>query len=252
MPHRYAWLALGAGAYLAFALSTLPAATAYRLFAPAALRLSGVDGTLWSGSATLGSAGGLPMRDIVWRVDALPLLTGRVAGRVQARLADGFVESDIRASFGGVVLDDLRGSTSMPALAPWVPLQGADGLVSVAMTRLRLENGWPTEAVGEARIAELRVPPLMASGNASELIPLGNYQIAFGDAPSGISARIRDTGGPLDVDGMLTLTPDRRYALEGRTAARPDAPRELVQGLDLMTGEPDAEGKRAFSLTGSL
>jgi general secretion pathway protein N len=252
MPNRYAWIALGAGAYLAFALSMMPAATVYRLFAPDALRLAGVDGTLWSGSATLGSAGGLPMRDIVWRVEALPLLTGRVAARVQARLADGFIETDVSAGVGGVVLDDLRGSTSVPALTPLVPLQGVDGLVSVSMRRLRLEDGWPTEAVGEARIAELRVPPLLSRGAADELISLGNYEIAFDDAPSGIAARIRDTGGPLEVDGTLTLSADRRYALEGRAAARPDAPPEVIQGLDLMAGEPDAEGKRAFSLTGSL
>ena len=55
MPAR--WLVLGVGAYLAFALVLFPADVAYRWLAPDTVRLSGVQGTVWSGRATLGSAG---------------------------------------------------------------------------------------------------------------------------------------------------------------------------------------------------
>ena len=48
------WLALGIGAYLAFALSSFPAGTAYAWFAPAGLQLEGLEGTLWSGRAAAG------------------------------------------------------------------------------------------------------------------------------------------------------------------------------------------------------
>lgn len=253
MPNRYAYVALGVGAYVAFALSTLPATVGVRLldaFAPDAVRLSGIDGTVWSGRAALGSAGGLPLRDIVWNADALPLLIGRVDAHVEARLSDGFVQTAVSARAGDVLLEDLRASTSVDALSPVIPLQGAGGQISVALNRLRLQDGWPTEALGEARIARLEVPPLLPG--AGELIPLGDYEILFVEAPSGIAARITDSAGPLRVDGTLSLTPDRRYALEGHAAARPDAPPELVQGLDLMAGEPGADGLRPFSLTGSL
>src|SRR5690606_26175100 len=95
MPNRYAWIALGLGAYIAFALSTFPAAAAYRWFAPPELRLAGVEGTVWSGRAALASAGDFPMRDLRWNIDAPPLLLGRVVGRARAALAEGFVETEV-------------------------------------------------------------------------------------------------------------------------------------------------------------
>lgn len=253
MPNRYAWIALGVGAYLAFALSLLPAAAAYRMVAPEALRLSGIEGTVWSGSAALGSAGGFPLHDVEWNLDAWPLLIGRASGRLSARLSDGFLQSDVTASGNRVVLEDLQSSSSVATLRAFVPLEGVEGLISVSMERLELEDEWPVQAVGVARIAELAAPPLMPTGGSSEPIPLGNYEITFveSDAP-GIAATVRDTGGPLAVNGRLTLDPERNYALEGGVAPREDAPQELVQALQFMTGEPGADGMRPFSLTGSL
>lgn len=252
MPNKYAWIALGIGAYLAFALSLFPAATAYRLFAPEELRLSGIDGTLWSGTAALGSAAGFPLHDISWNLNALPLLGGRASGRVQARLSDGFVETSVSASSSRTVLSDLQASTSIAALRPLLPLQNTEGVLSLAMNRLQLEEGWPTAAVGQARVGQLAVMPLISSG-AAELIPMGDYEIVFAETEQpGIAATIRDTGGPLEVSGTLLLDVERNYVLEGLAAARGDAPTELVQGLELMTGEPNAAGQRPFSLTGSL
>src|SRR5690606_2720287 len=53
MPNRYAWIALGLGAYIAFTLSSFPATAAYRWFAPETLRMAGIEGTVWSGRAAL-------------------------------------------------------------------------------------------------------------------------------------------------------------------------------------------------------
>ena len=252
MPNRYAWLALGIGAYLAFALSLLPAGTAYRLFAPPELRLAGVDGTVWSGRAALGSAAGLALHDISWNLAVLPLFTARAAGHVQARLSDGFVDADVSASPSRVVLRNVRASTSVAALSPLVPLDGVRGLLSLELARVELRDAWPVAIVGRGRIGELAVPPLLA-GEHAELIPLGSYELTFNETDgAGLEASFRDTSGPLEVAGTLSLDPQRRYRLEGVAAARPNATRELVQGLQLMTGEPRGDGKSPFELSGSL
>jgi general secretion pathway protein N len=252
MPTRYAWIALGVGAYAAFAMSLFPAATAYRLFAPEEMRLAGIDGTLWSGRAPLGSAGALPLHDISWNLNALPLLAGRLSGRLQARLSEGFVDTSVSATSSRVVFSELRASTSLAALRPLLQLQGTEGLVSLSMSRLQLDDVWPTHAAGQVRLAQLAVVPLMSSGGG-ELISIGGYDVNFADTEeNGIAARIVDSGGPLEVSGTLLLDSDRNYALEGLVAPRAGAPSELIQGLQLMTGEPNADGKRTFSLTGSL
>ncbi len=261
VPGRLAWVALGVGAYLVFLAAAFPAATAYRYFEPAVmhlagrdpaeLRLTGVEGTLWAGRAALGSAGGFALHDIRWDLSVPKLLTGRLAGRVQAGLPDGFVSADVSASPHRVDLRGVRASTSLPSLDALLPLKGMRGLVSLTLDRARLEDGRPTAVVGQARVAELAVPPLMP-GAGTAPIALGNYEMVFKDTDGkGISAAFQDKGGPLEVSGTLTLDSQYKYTLAGYAAPRADAPKELVQGLTLMS-EPDAQGRRRFSLNGSL
>jgi len=252
VPNRVSWLALGIGAYLAFTIALFPASTAYRWFAPPELRLAAISGTVWSGGAALGSIPGLPLRDVRWDLDAWPLVLGRLTGDFEARLADGFVSGRVSASASRVRFADLQASTSLPTLRELLPLNDTRGLVSISLEELELRDAWPVNALGNLRLGQLEVAPLLPTAGAG-LIPLGNYEVLFLDSDGqGIRAQLQDTGGPLDASGMLTLSLDRSYSLEGLVRARPDAPSELAQGLAIMTGEPDAEGRRPFALTGSL
>lgn len=253
MPNRYAWIALGLGAYIAFALSTFPAAAAYRWFAPPELKLTGIEGTVWSGRAALASAGDLAMQDLRWRIDALPLVIGRVVGRARAALGEGFVESEVTLFPGGdIELRNVRMSTSLASLATAAPIGDVRGQLAVTLERVTLRDGWPVEAVGQARLAQLSAPTFGPSGQSAP-VPLGNYELTFVEsADGGIAASIRDTGGPLEVAGRLALDENRRYRLEAGVAPRADASPELVRALDFMAGEPGPDGKRPFELTGSL
>ena len=253
MANRYAWLALGLGAYIAFALSMFPAGAAYRWFAPDTLHMTGITGTVWSGRAALATAQGLPLNDLRWQLDALPLLIGRAAGRVQARLAEGLVDARVSGSLGGrVLLRDVQLATRLEVLASAVSIGDVRGRVTVRLERIAIEDGVPTTAVGQVRVAELQVPTFVPGGRG-DLLPLGDYELILDDTGSeGLRARFRDTSGPLAVDGVLTVDLAGRYMLDARAEARQGAPRELVQALELMGGEPAPDGRRPFQLSGSL
>lgn len=254
MPNRYAWIALGLGAYLAFTLALFPAAAAYQWFAPPELRLAGIEGTLWSGRAALASAGDLPLSDLRWNLEALPLFTrGRLTGRAQARLADGFVDTRITASLGGsVVLRDAQLGTSLRSLAAIVPLGDVQGQLAVRLERAVLRDGWPVDLIGQARVTRLAVPAFLP-GAPTATVALGDYEMVFEEtSDESIEARFRDTGGPLEVTGSVQLQPNYQYQLNAAAAPRPDAPPEIVTALDFMAGEPGPDGKRPFELTGSL
>jgi len=250
--NRWSWLALGVGAYLAFALSTFPAATAVRWFVPPPVALNGVQGTVWSGSAASGTIGGLPVQDVRWHVRAWTLLTGRVGANVEGRLADGFVNTGITASTSRVQFDDFRGGTSLATLALLLPVRGMRGQASVALSSLELENGWPARILGELKLAALEMVPFGSSGNSS-LVPLGDYTVTFGDAPArNIAARFVDNGGPLEVAGTLVVSPAREYTFDALIKPRNGAPQQLIDGLKVMTADPDSNGRRRLTLTGSL
>jgi general secretion pathway protein N len=243
-------IAVGVGAYLAFALALFPAATAYRWFAPEEIRLAGIQGTVWSGRAELGAGAGVALRDVRWAVRPAALAGGRAAARFQARLAGGFIQGEVRAGLADVRLLDLQASTRLATLRGVLPLADTTGLASLMLEKLELVDGWPVNAAGELRIAELEVTPLFLG--EGDMIPLGGYRLSFRDTGGrGLLADINDSGGPLEVEGVLELGLDRAYRLEGFVRARPEASPDLVQGLEFMTADPDAAGRRPVSITGT-
>jgi hypothetical protein len=249
------WLALGCGAYLAFALAQLPAATAYRWLGANALVLSGISGTVWSGRAELGAFGNLPLRDIEWSVAPLAMAFGRISVTLAARPPDGFVTGSLSAGFWDVRFTDVRVTTSLDTLGTMLSLQGSRGTLSLDVDELSLRDGWPVAAMGTVRIRGLEVLPLGAPAG-SALLPLGNYELStFEVADQRLGARLRDEGGPLEISGtvMLALQSPRTLAgarprFDGRVRERGEIPTELKTPLEFLTAEVDAEGWRTLNL----
>ena len=245
MPVR--WIALGVGAYLAFALALFPADVAYRWFAPDGIRLSGVQGTVWSGGAALGSAGPLGFHDIRWQVRPRSVLLARPGGYLETGLGDGFFQADVRVGPGGVSLTGIRASCSLSALASALPISGIRGQVSLQLAELVLRDGWPASARGQMRLGQIAVPSLVG-GNP---IALGNYNVTLSGG-DGLRGAFEDRGGPLQVRGSANLTVAGEYEIRGIVRARPEANAALTRGVELLTGVPDDAGMRAFSFTGTL
>jgi hypothetical protein len=249
---RWSWWALGFGAYVAFTLAAFPAATALRWFGPPGLAVAGVTGTLWNGGAASCSVGGFTAEALRWRLRPTSLLVGRITANVEARIPDGFVNGVVTASSSQVRFSELRGATSLPGLANLLPLKGMRGQASIALDELVLENGWPATIIGQLKLAGLETMPLIPDGRGS-LLPLGDYTITFVPAPAGaLAAEFVDDGGPLEVSGSLNMDDTRTYVIDALVEPRSGAPESLVEGLKIMTAEPDAEGRRRLNLTGSL
>ncbi|WP_161966178.1 type II secretion system protein N [Steroidobacter cummioxidans] len=79
--------------------------------------------------------------------------------------------------------------------------------------------------------------------------------IAFDPAASTsevLKGALSDAGdGPLEVTGTIQLKPDGSYLVETLVAARPDAPRDLLQTLEFL-GPPDAQGRRPYTTEGTF
>lgn len=224
---------------------SFPARVAYRWFAPPDLSLSGISGSIWSGSATEGLAGGAYIRDISWRLRPADLLTGKLAFSTTSRPASGSMETDVAVGIdGSLTLSNLAGSVPLDLVHPAFQLAGISGDLSMQFAKLEISDGLPVDVDGSVTVANMYAPALSAG-------TLGDFRAQFVTNDGGVTGSVEDLSGVLDVAGSITISPDRTYSLVGDVAARPGAPPSIEQQLRFL-GSADARGFRQFRFEGQL
>jgi len=246
-------IAVGLGAALLIALTTLPAQIFAGQLARAGLDATALTGTIWSGYARGLAWRSVPLGDVRWSFAPLDLLSGRVGGNLQLTRPDGAASTNFSVSFSGDV--HLTGATaSLPVeLLSSLPIgmpRNWRGRLSGQFEEISVTAGWPTALRGTLEMDDLIAPP-------PRNISIGSYHVempdpqATGGQASELTARVTDKEGPFSFEGRFTLAPDRSFLLEGMLAPRGNTPPQLVRSLELL-GPPDAAGRRPVSVSGTL
>lgn len=244
------WLIIfGLLAFIAFAIVSLPASVLFGFLQGQGVTAAGTQGSVWKGRAQMLQIHGTNLGAIEWDLHALALLGLKLKADVTLTRAEGVAQTTVSLrSIEVITFEDLNANLALTALSGLAP-PGWGGTVNLRFQELQLDNGWPRVANGTAEILNLT-----SASQASALS--GSYKITFPsttvDPGEGVIAGdLVDLGGPLQLNGELQLRPDRSYLLTGMVAARPEAPPNLANQLQIL-GEPDAEGRRPFSLEGTL
>jgi len=231
--------------FLAVLVTTFPARVAYNQFAPPDLSLTGISGSVWSGSAAEGLAAGAYLRNLSWKLRPASILTGQLAYRVSAQPAAGQIDTDVAVALDGTLtLSALTGSVPLDLLHQAFQQAGIGGDLSLNFARLVLRNGLPADVEGNVAVTNFYVPDLSSAR-------LGDYRADFYTENGSVMADVTDTSGVLEVKGVVTLAPDRSYSLIGNVGARPAAPPSVTRQLEFL-GSPDGNGMRPFRFEGSL
>lgn len=245
---------LAAIAFIVFLLARAPAALLAAL-APADLRLGNTQGTVWSGQALSVRVGQLRLGPTSWEVSPWQLTLGRLAGNVDTTLPGGFARGRFALGIGGRLrLEQFTVAGSLGdlvrAVGGGLPVQ--DGRLTADIQVLEIQDGWPQRVVAQLRVAEIAL--VLRNGRpvqdqlASFELQLNAEEVA---ASGEIEANLVDLGGPLEVVGLLRLTPPRNYEMTGRAAARPSAPPDMQQAL-LILGPKNPAGGHDFTFAGSF
>lgn len=246
MKRLWLMVALGVATYLVLALVTLPAnVIASRL--PPDIVMAGVEGTVWNGRAATVLAGGAHIGNVAWKLHVLPLLRLKLKADVKVTRSDGFLQATVAMSGSeDVTLSQLTGSLPLASLPAGTAPGGWTGMLNARLARLELKNGWPVGADGTIEVIDL-------FGPARKPAKMGSYKIVFPPELIGneLVGALSDMGGPLEIAGNVRLSPDRSYLVEGSVAARPEADKSMTDSLQIL-GAPDAQGRRPFSLSGTM
>lgn len=231
------------------------------LLAPATLvtdrlgeRLSGfsvgkVEGTVTEGSLADLRWRGVRIERLNWDWRPLALFTGWLEFKLDA----GDPEAKLTGSAGfgwgrRWRFQDLTGRLPITKLAtlagqPRLPLQG---IVEFSLRDLYLDAaGQPQSANGPVRLLNLRA-------TLGQPLNLGDFLVQLTAAnPAGVRGTIRDSGGPLALEGGFNLAPDGRYRFTGQAAVRDPGNRALLQAMNLL-GQAGGDGRWPLSFSGVL
>jgi general secretion pathway protein N len=252
------WLlvALGLGAYLVFVLATLPASLLASQVERHGLSTVATAGTVWDGRFVGLRAGSRVIGDVAWDLQPSALLLGRLAAHVDLVRSDGRATADVTAGLGGTVtLENATAALPFAALAELGAPRGWEGTLRADLERLVIDEGWIAAASGTLEARDV-------VGPARNPARLGSYRVTLpaggtasgeaGESQGALVGALEDLGdGPLEVAGTIRLSPDRTYQIDGLVSARESAPRSVVDSLRFL-GNPDTQGKRPFSIAGSL
>lgn len=244
---------LGVASLLVFLLSQMPASILFLALSPLNVQGFGVNGTVWNGSATIVNVGRQQIRNTEWDLAVGSLLLGRLGGDFKSEWGDGFAAGNGSLSVGGTIrLSELSAGVNAKMASSLFSLPAANGIVTVDIQQLVVANNWPQTLTGIAEVSGLYSTALMGPSAATMALDLEiEFDSETETAEGTITGRIKDTGGPVELNGTLTLTQPGNYDVNVIVKARPGAPAALQDNLKFI-GTPDASGSRTFNLQGSI
>lgn len=221
-----------------------PARVAYRMASSPFLEMSGISGTIWSGSAREFSTNGVYLRKIEWQMRPLRLLAGKANFEITGSPTSGFFESDIEVGLAGTVtVRDLTAAMPLQMFERAVGVPGLRGNANLKLERLELIGGRASALDGTIDVDNLVVPMVHRAS-------LGGFRAEFFTQNNGIMASVEDNDGVIDLAGTLELTAEKTYAFLGYVTPKPETPESLVNRMQYLPAT-DQPNQRELSFEGS-
>ena len=236
--------------YVVFLLVNFPADRAYALVKhrlPPRIQLYGLAGSVWHGHADVAQLGQYRVAPLNWQYRPAGLLAGRIDVKVQFNRGAGRASAVVGLSPGGDVrLSDVDASLPASELVQMLrlPLVQVDGELNAKLDSLQIKASHFTALNGT-----------LTWNNARVLKPqsyeLGGLVALFNTDNNIIKGTLKDKGGKLSVDGLVTLKPDGTYQLNANVGTRDTsqpALNRLINGL----GRQGPGGKVAVTHSGKM
>ena len=244
----------GIASFLLFLVANIPAGFMMNRVEgamPGAIQTAGVEGTLWNGRVRAIDMTGWQLRNTRWQISVPALFTGRLAADIETRTAGGEITAGVAVSLTGkLMVSDLQASGPLAPLARQFQLPVTGGRYEATIDTLQLVDNWPTALIAGIKMTAV---PLNLMGGAGDAT--GNFSLTFDEASipeaGPINGLLADDGGQLEISGNFILTPPNNFDLQSKLSARPGAPAEIAQALNLL-GPADPEGRREFKMAGSF
>ncbi len=245
MPSKRLLIVIGIVTVLIGIASRLPATIVMDRIQVPGVEFNGVRGTIWEGGIDNLVYNNEPVAPVAWKLHPSALLRGAAKADFTFLPQQSRIEGTIEAGMGAeITLTNLSLDGDLRYIASGTSLGPVRGAVAGLIDEAIVVNSWPQHVAGNLQVTDLRYP-------ANAPYSLGNFSLTCAPSDPPVICDIVDRGGPLVVEGTLTLRDQRQYELKGQVRARPDAPNEIRNGLRFV-GPADARGNVSVEFAGQL
>lgn len=245
MPKRSRLITLGVGTFIVGVILFFPARVAYQWFAPEAVKVSGISGSVWRGSASEALVGGIYLRELDWRIHPLGLITGKLSYAIESELASGFLRGDIGIGITGTIVGrDIDAALPLQVMQSALGVPGLQGSLSAQINEIEIDDGLPVAIDGVVNVSRLIVPLVQRES-------LGGFKAEFFTQDSGVVASVEDTEAVIDIAGSLQVSADRSYQFIAQISPKANTPAPVREQMRFL-GSANERGQHELRLEGQL
>jgi hypothetical protein len=227
------WVLIGLAAVLAVLVAALPASVIAH-FLPRSVQAEDFSGSIWHGSAGTLTVNAHNAGALEWRLHPAALLGLGVAADVHWVKTGFVIDALVNVDRQGFAAHGVKGGGPIEDLQDFGVAAGWSGNARIDFNEVKGDFVQRLSAVGDVQVSNLASPQI------AEGADLGAYDLHIGAdavATDGtVTAQLKDTGGPLDLQAVLRYSAKQHLGLlTGTVKERGDAPPALLQQLQSLS-----------------
>ena len=232
-------------ALLLMLILQFPAITAINSINKNNLKVNGVNGTVWKGSASEISSNEIYLRQTKWKIVPSELLKGNLTFDISTYPYNGQLKFNLILDLmNNLSATDIKGNFPNDILEIIAPFLGVSSEIDMNIKSLSLNNKNINQLEGQILLNNL-----VMKGISNRV--LGSYKIDLFERNGEIYGSIDDISGEVDIAATMSLTLSGKYIIDGAVSAKQNTSNQVRTILSFL-GAENENGQRSFRFEGEI
>ena len=222
-----------------------PAITAINSINKNNLKVNGVNGTVWKGSASEISSNEIYLRQTRWKIVPSELLKGNLTFDISTYPFNGQLKFNLILDLmNNLSASDIKGNFPNDILEILAPFLGVSSEIDMNIKSLSLNNKDINQLEGQILLNNL-----VMKGVSDRV--LGSYKIDLFESNGEVYGSIDDVSGEVDIAAIISLTLSGKYIIDGAVSAKQNTSNQVKTILSFL-GAENKNGQRSFRFEGEI
>ena len=232
-------------ALLLMLILQFPAITAINSINKNNLKVNGINGTVWKGSASEISSNEIYLRQTKWKIVPSELLKGNLTFDISTYPFNGHLQFNLILDLmNNLSATDIKGNFPNDILEIIAPFLGVSSEIDINIKSLSLNNKNINQLEGQILLNNL-----VMKGISNRV--LGSYKIDLFERNGEIYGSIDDVSGEVDIAATMSLTLSGKYIIDGAVSEKQNTSNQVRTILSFL-GAENENGQRSFRFEGEI